>query len=123
MENQFPDPNRKLLLELTKEQYKVFIDAQRKYVKENFWEFTKEVMRWKDLYEPLHKAMCDFVQDNWEKKRLMLIPRGHLKSSVITVSYALWHIAKNPKVRILIVNGTYPLAATFLSQIKDHLQK
>src|SRR3990167_8314222 len=92
-------------------------------VLEDFWEFSKEVIGWKDLYEPLHKPLCDFVQNNQDKKRMVLLPRGHLKSSVITIGYALWRIAQNPKIRILIANATGPLAVTFLKQIKDHLLK
>jgi len=95
----------------------------RKDVLEDFWSFSKEVIGWKDLYEPLHKPLCYFVQNNPNKKKLILLPRGHLKSSVITIGYALWRIAQNPKIRILIANGTYPLAATFLSQIKDHIMR
>jgi predicted phage terminase large subunit-like protein len=111
------------LLKLTAKQYELFISAKKQYVLTDFWEFSKEVIGWKDLYEPLHKPMCDFAQDNRGKKRLMLVPRGHLKSSVITVGYSLWRIAQNPKIRILIANATNPLAITFLKQIKDHLSK
>jgi predicted phage terminase large subunit-like protein len=114
---------RQELLEQTQRQYDVFIKAQRRYVLQDFWEFSKEVIGWKDIYEPLHRPLCNFVQDNRDYKKLILLPRGHLKSSIITIGYTLWSIAKNPKNRILIANGTYPLAATFLSQIKDHLQK
>ena len=123
MDNQSDEADKTGLIKLASEQYKHFITLQRQIVLQDFWEFSKEIIGWKDLYEPLHRPMCNFVQDNRNKKRLMLIPRGHLKSSVITVGYCLWKIAQNPKIRILIVNGTFPLAATFLTQIKDHIQK
>ena len=104
-------------------QHKAMMDAKRNLVLSSFWEFSREVISWKDLYEPLHRTLCDFIQDNQSKKRMVLLPRGHLKSSVVTVGYCLWKIAKNPKVRILIANATYPLAVTFLTQIKDHIMK
>lgn len=103
-------------------QKKAFIEAKRAYCLTDFWEFSKEVIGWKDLDEQLHKPLCDFMQHQ-DKKRLVLLPRGHLKSSVVTVGYALWRIAQNPKIRILIANATGPLAITFLKQIKDHLSK
>jgi len=118
------DPQKKeeLALALINQQ-KAFQEAKRAYCLEDFWEFSKEVIGWKDIYEPLHKPLCDFMQDNQDKKRMIWLPRGHLKSSVITVGYALWRIAQNPKIRILIANATGPLAITFLKQIKDHLSK
>jgi phage terminase large subunit-like protein len=111
----------KQLLETSTNATAEMLDALKLDVLEDFWTFSKEVVGWKDLYEPLHKPLCDFVQENPKKKKLILLPRGHLKSSVVTVGYALWKIAQDPKKRILIANGTYPLAATFLSQIKDHI--
>jgi predicted phage terminase large subunit-like protein len=111
------------LLRLTEEQYKLYIEVKRKVVLRNFWDFNTDVIEWKDASEKLHKPLCDFIQDNKTKKRLILLPRGHLKSSIVTVGYCLWKIAQNPKVRILIANATGPMALTFLSQIKDQLTK
>src|SRR5574341_779892 len=104
----------KQLLETTAQATSEQLKLLKELVLEDFWEFNKEIVGWKDLYEPLHKPLCYFVQENEHKKKLILLPRGHLKSSVVTVGYALWKIAQNQKNRILIANGTYPLAATFL---------
>jgi predicted phage terminase large subunit-like protein len=121
MENQSPTKNDNPLLEESAQATQKLLELLKQDVLEDFWSFSKEVVGWKDLYEPLHKPLCDFVQETTHKKKLVLLPRGHLKSSVVTIGYALWKIAQDPKNRILIANGTYPLAATFLSQIKDHI--
>lgn len=99
------------------------LEAKKQAVLRNYWLFNRDVVGWKDLYEPLHKPLCEFIQHEPLRKKLGLLPRGHFKSSVGTVSYALWRIAQDPKVRILIANATFPLAATFLSQIKDNIQR
>jgi len=92
--------------------------------KKNFYRFNKEIMSWSDLYEPLHKKVCDFIQDNIEKRMiLLLMPRGSFKSSVVTSAFPLWQIAKNPATRGIIANATYPMATQFLGQVKDTLQK
>lgn len=96
--------------------------AKAEYYKDHFWEFNKEVLGWPDVAD-IHEDLCHWVTDNRGKKRLLLIPRGHLKSSIITIGYTLWQIAKNPEVRILISNATYAMATNFLSQIKDVLKK
>lgn len=103
-------------------------------------EFTDELLRRKgleDLYifnkfvldvekgkEPLglfHKELCHFVTDDIHRKKLLLLPRGHLKSTLITIGYCVQRIVKNPNIKILILNATWQMAVDFLSEIKRHL--
>lgn len=96
--------------------------AKKQLVTQSFWEFCVEVMGWPDMQEGLHDELAHFLQNPHHNRKLILLPRGHLKSTIATVSYSLWRIAKDPKVRILIANATYEMACTFLSQIKKQLQ-
>lgn len=50
--------------------------------------------------------------------KLVLNPRGHLKSSVITVAYVVWRILKNPAIRVLIANAKAANAWKFLRSQK-----
>lgn len=68
-----------------------------------------------------HKKLCTMVTDDRKKKKLILIPRGHLKSTLITIGYSLQSIIANPNIRILILNATWQMAVDFLSEIKRHL--
>lgn len=70
---------------------------------------------------PFHKELCHFVSDNTKKKKLILIPRGHLKSTLITIGYSVQQIVKNPNIRILILNATWQMSVDFLTEIKRHL--
>jgi predicted phage terminase large subunit-like protein len=69
-----------------------------------------------------HREMCDFVDKNPTRQKLLLVPRGHLKSTLITIGKCLQWICKDPSVRILIANATYEMSITFLNVIKRHLQ-
>ncbi len=107
-----------------REMDETFRQTKAKYYLQHFYEFNRDVVGWPDCYEPLHRRLCEFVQDNIRKKKLLiLLPRGSFKSSMITVGYSLWRIAKNPQERVLLANATFPMACQFLSQIKDHLSK
>lgn len=93
----------------------------------NLFEFNKQVLQVEmgTGSKPLnrfHQELCDFIMKEEPKKKLVLIPRGHLKSTVVTVGYSLMRIAKDPSVRILIANATYDMATSFLNQIKKHLK-
>ena len=70
-----------------------------------------------------HKDICYFVQNQRNRKKLLLIPRGHLKSTLITVGYSVFRLVENINTRILILNATWQMAVDFLTEIKNHLQK
>jgi predicted phage terminase large subunit-like protein len=70
-----------------------------------------------------HKEMCEFVDLNPNRQKLLLVPRGHLKSTLVTIGKTLQWIAEDPSVRILIANATYNLATSFLTVIKRHLKQ
>ena len=72
---------------------------------------------------PFHKELCRFTQDSTDKKKLILVPRMHLKSTLVTVGYSIFRIIQNPNIRILIISGTYENAADFIGAIKDHLSR
>jgi hypothetical protein len=118
----FPTDPKEEEVEVASAQYRVYLEAKRQLVLASFYDFCVEVLNIQNL-APMHEELCNFVQDNQTKKRLILLPRGHLKSTIVTVGYSLWKIAQNPKIRILIANATAPMAQSFLRQIKNHLQR
>jgi len=98
----------------------------RKYC-EDLFAFNKDILHVEESsgsvpLAPFHKELCEFVMDKKTNKKLILVPRGHLKSTIITVGYSLLRIAKDPEVRILIANATYDMATSFLGSIKKHLK-
>lgn len=71
----------------------------------------------------------DVVHDDVERflirparKKALIIPRNHLKSTFCTIAYSIQQILKNPNIRILIGNGVWDIARTFLTEIKAQLE-
>lgn len=56
------------------------------------------------------------------RKTLILWPRGHLKTTVATLSYTIQWILNYPDVRILISSGTGDQVKKFLSEILSHFR-
>lgn len=54
-------------------------------------------------------------------KKAILWPRGHLKTSMITIGKSIQHVLKDPNVRILIANQVWDISRKMLSEIKEHL--
>lgn len=69
-----------------------------------------------------HKEMCNFVQDRPDKRKLLLIPRSHLKTKLISVGYPTFKIANNPAIRVLIYSATWQMAVDIHQAIQKNLQ-
>lgn len=70
-----------------------------------------------------HKELCNFITDDKTRKKLVLLPRGHLKSTMITIGYSVQSIVNNPNIRILILSATYEMAVDFVTEAKRHLKE
>src|SRR5881392_2080262 len=68
----------------------------------------------------LHTAIARHI---WKpsKFKLFLLPRDHLKSSIITKAGAVQKVLNNPNIRILIANNTWDNARKFLRSIQRYL--
>jgi len=71
----------------------------------------------------------DVVHDDIERflirparKKALIIPRNHLKSTFCTIAFSIQQIIKNPNIRILIGNGVWDIARDFLTEIKAQLE-
>ena len=54
-------------------------------------------------------------------RKLVLIPRNHLKSTVVTVAWSIQQILNNFDIRICINNAKYDTAREFVGTIASHL--
>lgn len=70
----------------------------------------------------------DLVHDDIEKmlnrpgrRKLILVPRGHLKSAIVTKAMTIQQLLKNPDARILIAHEVWDKAREMLYEIKEYL--
>ena len=62
-----------------------------------------------------------FNIQRYNRRSLILAPRGHGKTTVCTIVYALWRILADPDVRILVVSNTAAQSYGFTREIQQHL--
>jgi predicted phage terminase large subunit-like protein len=74
------------------------------------------------LYGEIHQKVFKFLSDEIHEdlNRLLLLPRGHMKSHCIAV-WAAWYITRNPEATILYISATSQLAEDQLFAIKGIL--
>ncbi len=68
----------------------------------------------------LHLAIARHLRKP-SKYKIFLLPRDHLKSSIITKGGAILRMNANPNIRILIANNTWDNARKFLGSITKYL--
>lgn len=81
----------------------------------------KEILgmdKWDDV---LHDDLQNFLEKSGTHK-LILVPRGHLKSSIVTVGWTIQQILIDPNETILIRNAVWDLSREFLKQISNYLK-
>jgi predicted phage terminase large subunit-like protein len=115
------------LIEKVNEEVATNLKLAKPVLENNLFKFNRFILgveEGKDMLPlgQVHREMCEFIDKNKRKKKLTLIPRGHLKSTVVTVGRTVQAICANPNVRILIANATYSLSCSFLTEVKRHLK-
>jgi predicted phage terminase large subunit-like protein len=70
----------------------------------------------------VHHDLACFVSDSTRPRRMILMPRGHLKSTICSVGYTLWRIWKNPNIRIMVGTASKELAIAFVREIKQYFE-
>jgi predicted phage terminase large subunit-like protein len=126
-----PEPVNPELVELRRkiitinESYYVML---REKAGKNLYLFNKYVLeaeKGDDNFVPLgvfHKTLCNFIQDRADKKKLVLIPRSHLKTKLISIGYPTFKIVNNPGIRVLISSATFRMATDIHTSIQKNFQ-
>lgn len=87
----------------------------------------KQILGYQDMIPGLHGELCSFVEKvrvkGNRKFRLILEPRGSLKSSCITIGFSIQSIIRDPNVRILLASEEFTASKKFLSEIKGHFEE
>ncbi len=101
----------------------------RAYVcNDGFFFYCRDVLGYKDLYRPFHQPICDHVVAK-DRFKLLQAARQSFKSSIGTIGYATWRIAKETietgecNIRILIASEVKELAQEFSKAIINMVQE
>jgi hypothetical protein len=71
---------------------------------------------------PFHRSLVKIVEESRCDRISILAPRGHAKSTWLSIIYPIWKIVNNRDIKIIIVSDTGDQAEMFLRAIKDELE-
>ena len=88
-----------------------------KLLNEKFYFFCQSIMppEWYD--EKCHRELCDFLQYGGIRK-LVILPRTFLKTTIAATLYPLWKASKNSDLRVLETSNTSPNAEKTVRAIR-----
>jgi hypothetical protein len=85
---------------------------------------SKGILGYPDVNPGVHKDFCEAISRSEKKRRLWLMPRAHLKSTIKTIAHPIQLVLQDPEyTRVLINSETATQAQKFLSEIKHHWEK
>lgn len=96
------------------------LEALQQACKTDLKFLCKDVLGMSDWEDGLHGDLAKELAKP-DQRKLFLLPRGHLKSSIITVGWATQQVLLDPNIRILITNAVWDKSRAFLNQISGYL--
>lgn len=84
--------------------------------------FAKGILGMDLLTPHIHQPLCSLLADSHPRK-LILLPRGWLKTSLATIAYPIWRAVQDPSIRILLVLNTLTNAKKKLAKIMELFEK
>lgn len=84
--------------------------------------FNKAVMGFADMTDDCHGPLCAFADLNPAQFKLFLMPRDHLKTTVLTIGATAQRVVKDPESRTLIANESATNSERFLRAIRQHAE-
>jgi hypothetical protein len=103
-------------------------ETLRKDARASLYFLAKGILQYEKLTPILHKDVADWVQDLTKLRKLMLLPRGHYKTTIATKAFCVWLTIQEMvahfgvpgcDLRILLTNESATNAERFLSEIES----
>lgn len=104
-------------------EFKKFMGRVKELADSDFFFFCNEIMRSPEsmqLDPDLHGELCYLLQQRDDI--VVLIPRGHLKTTIANVYYTIWRLAHAPTVRFKVASENSDVAEEFLRDEKRHIE-
>lgn len=89
----------------------------------DYYFFCKHILGYSEMELQPHEELCDFITKSKKNKKMINLPRGAFKSSVVTIGYSLWLLINNSNLRILITSETLSQSKVFLQGVKNHIEQ
>lgn len=98
-------------------------DAEVALAKKSTWYLGRHVLDYDWLESKFHRALARFYDKYWNECQLHLHPRGHLKTTLLTITGSIRRIINDPDWTIGICANTDDNAKKIIHGIRSHFVK
>ena len=103
----------------SEEQREILRWVEREKCKTDLYYLATEVLGYGLMHEPLHRPLAERITTHRPGEFVgTLIPRGHYKTSLLTIAGTVFEILNNPNIRILFAHSILDLAQAMLQETK-----
>lgn len=88
------------LRELSLSEQEEYIARERALCRKSLFYFARTVLGFTKLTSSLHLPVCEFLQNPRATRKLILLPRGHYKTSCATLAYPMWLLIQEDLGRV-----------------------
>lgn len=89
--------------------------------RQSLFYLSQNLLGYTDVNAHAHGKLVEVLESK-SKRKLIIMPRGSLKSSLACVAFPIWLLLNNPNERILIDSELYTNSKNFLREITAHLE-
>ena len=112
-----------LLTQQNRQELEYLLQEREKQLATNsLFYFSKNILGFNEFDENVHLEWELFLKGA-KRLKLVLIPRGHFKSSFFTVAYPTQQLCIDKSKRFLIANAVFDNSKTLLGSIKGQIEK
>lgn len=95
-------------------------ELQHRY-ENSLFNFSREILGYKDITYRTHGKIIESLESDTTRK-LIVAPRGSLKTSLCAIAYPAWRIIKDFNIRILIDSELFTNSKSHIREIRGHLE-
>lgn len=99
---------------------KLDLELLRTKARGSLYFFAKGILGYNWIVPHIHGPLCTKLEDKTSRRKLFVLPRGWLKTTLCTISFPMWLAINNPNVRILLVQNSATNAMKKLASIRGH---
>lgn len=88
-------------------------------MRNDFLLYAKYGLGYKDVNWRTHGETIEVLESEANRK-IIVLPRGTFKSSLVCVAYPMWRLERNPDMTILLDSELYTNSKNFVREIKGH---